>query len=53
MTHPIRENAPEILKRQTTIELTNQQFDDFMAASMDEERAFIRSVARERSLPEQ
>ncbi len=36
VTHLIRENAPEILKQQTTIELTNNQFDQFMAACMDE-----------------
>ena len=36
VTHLIREKAPEILKQQTTINLTNQQFDDFMAACMDE-----------------
>jgi len=39
VTHLIRENAPEILKQQTTIDLTNQQFDDFMAACMDEAAA--------------
>jgi len=36
VTHLIRENAPEILKQQTTIDLTNQQFDNFMVACMDE-----------------
>lgn len=39
VTHLIRENAPEILKQQTTIDLTNQQFDDFMTACMDETAA--------------
>ncbi|MCP5192416.1 MAG: DUF1778 domain-containing protein [Pseudomonadales bacterium] len=34
VTHLIRENAPEILKQQTTIELSNQHFDQFMAACM-------------------
>ena len=36
ITHLIRENAPEILKQQTTIELTNNQFDQFMAACLNE-----------------
>jgi uncharacterized protein (DUF1778 family) len=36
VTHLIRENAPKILKQQTTIALTNQQFDEFMAACLDE-----------------
>ncbi|MBT4522639.1 MAG: DUF1778 domain-containing protein [Halieaceae bacterium] len=36
VTHLIRENAPEILKQQTNIELSNQHFDQFMAACMDD-----------------
>ncbi len=36
ITHLIRENAPQILERQATIELTNRQFDEFVAACMDE-----------------
>ncbi len=36
VTYLIRNNAPEILKQRTTIELTNKQFDQFMAACMDE-----------------
>ena len=36
VTHLIRENAPKILKQQTTIALTNQQFDVFMAACLNE-----------------
>ena len=39
VTHLIRENAPEILKQQTTIELSNQHFDQFMAACMDDTAA--------------
>jgi len=36
VTHLIRKSAPEILKQQTTIELTNQQFDQFVAACSEE-----------------
>ncbi len=39
LTHLIRENAPAILKQQTTIELTNNQFDQFMAACMNKTAA--------------
>jgi uncharacterized protein (DUF1778 family) len=39
VTHLIRENAPEILKQQTTINLSNQHFDQFMAACVDENTA--------------
>lgn len=39
VTHLIRENAPEILKQQTTINLSNQHFDQFMAACMDDNAA--------------
>jgi uncharacterized protein (DUF1778 family) len=39
VTHLIRENAPEILKQQTTIELSNQHFDQFMTACMDDTTA--------------
>ena len=31
----IRKDAPEVLKRQATITLTNAQFDDFMAVCQD------------------
>ncbi len=36
VTHLIRENAPDILKQQANIELTNEQFDNFMAACRDD-----------------
>ncbi len=39
VTHLILENAPKILKLHTTIELSNQQFDCFMAACMGEPAA--------------
>ena len=39
VTHLIRDNAPDILRQQTTIELTNKQFDQFMAACMNESDA--------------
>lgn len=35
ITRLIHENAPEILKRQIAIELTNTQFDKFMAICED------------------
>lgn len=34
----IRENAPKILQQQTAIEVTNAQFDRFMAICSDTER---------------
>jgi uncharacterized protein (DUF1778 family) len=36
MTRLIREHAPGILAKQTTIELTNAQFDDFLAVCNDQ-----------------
>ncbi len=35
ITNLIRENAPKILEQQARIEVTNKQFDRFMAACMD------------------
>lgn len=36
MTRLIREHAPDILAKQTTIELTNAQFDNFLAVCNDQ-----------------
>ncbi|GAB5415303.1 MAG: hypothetical protein Cons2KO_29060 [Congregibacter sp.] len=36
VTYLIRENAPEILRHQINLQVSNQQFDDFMTACMDE-----------------
>jgi uncharacterized protein (DUF1778 family) len=36
MTRLIREYAPGILAKQTTIELTNAQFDNFLAVCNDQ-----------------
>jgi uncharacterized protein (DUF1778 family) len=38
ITNLIRENAPKILQQQTEIEVTNAQFDRFMAICNDTER---------------
>jgi len=38
MTRLIREHAPEIIEHETNIQLTNQQFDHFMAVCQDTER---------------
>ena len=38
ITNLIRENAPKILQQQTAIEVTNTQFDRFMAICNDTER---------------
>jgi len=38
LTSLIRENAPKILEQQSTIEVTNAQFDRFMAICNDIER---------------
>jgi uncharacterized protein (DUF1778 family) len=38
ITRLIRENAPAILERQASIQLTNEQFDHFMAVCQDETR---------------
>lgn len=35
ITRLIRENAPEILKNETTIQLTNSQFDNFITVCND------------------
>lgn len=36
VTRLIREHAPDILKKQTSIEVTNAQFDRFLAVCQDE-----------------
>jgi len=36
VTRLIREHAPEILAKQATIELTNTQFDNFLAVCNDQ-----------------
>lgn len=36
VTRLIREHAPSILEKQTTIELTNAQFDNFLALCNDQ-----------------
>ena len=36
VTRLIREHAPEILAKQATIELTNAQFDNFLAVCKDQ-----------------
>jgi len=35
ITRLIRDNAPEILKNETTIKLTNEQFDHFLSVCND------------------
>lgn len=38
ITRLIRDNAPEILQHESSIQLTNAQFDNFMAICQDTER---------------
>ncbi len=38
MTRLIREHAPEIIEHETSMHLTNQQFDRFMVVCQDAER---------------
>jgi uncharacterized protein (DUF1778 family) len=37
ITRLIKENSPKIIKKQTEIKLTNQQFDSFIKACLDTE----------------
>ena len=38
VTSLIRDNAPRILQQESSVQLTNAQFDNFMAACSDTER---------------